>query len=202
MIIDKDGKLIVRAPLKCKDSEIFDFINKKQNWIIKKQNERKLRPNNEELKIEDGKTINLLGKTYYFSLQNVKRTKILNNQLVLPNQEPKLHLVDFLKKLSKNYIKTRVEEIEKMYNFDYKTIRISSAKTNWGSCSYKNSLNFTYKLMLCPTDIVDYIIVHELTHTKIKNHSKQFYNLVGKIIPDYKEKVKWLKQHSYIVNLI
>ena len=200
LIIDEESRLIVRAPLRCKDSEIYDFINKKQNWIYKKIQERKNRI--QPLRISDGSRISILGDEFSLLLGDYKKVKVQGDNLLVPVINSHEHLVTFLKALAKKYMKTRVEEIASSFGFKYTSIRISSAKTNWGSCSYKNSLNFSYKLMLCPKSVVDYIIVHELSHTKIKNHSHAFYDLVGSIMPNYKICIKWLKQNASLVNFI
>lgn len=73
-------------------------------------------------------------------------------------------------------------------------IKITSAKTRWGSCSAKNSLCFSYRLMLLPSDVIDYIVVHELAHIKVKNHSAAFYGEIARHQPDYKERVAKLKR--------
>ena len=111
-------------------------------------------------------------------------------------------LVRLLKRILKKYLEFRVEQISKIINFEYKSISVSSAKTNWGSCGFKNTLNFTYKLAMCPKFVVDYIIVHELVHTRIKNHSQKFWEMVKSFYPNYKTCEKWLKDNRAIVNKI
>lgn len=81
-----------------------------------------------------------------------------------------------------------------------KSIKITSAKTRFGSCSGDNRLCFSYLLMLYPKEAVDYVIVHELAHIKEHNHSKRFYKLIEKYMPDYKEKIKLLKINPDIDN--
>lgn len=78
----------------------------------------------------------------------------------------------------------------------YGRISIKHQKTRWGSCSSKGNLNFNCLLMLCPPDVRDYVVIHELCHRKELNHSKSFWALVGKIMPDYKEKRLWLKKEG------
>lgn len=73
-------------------------------------------------------------------------------------------------------------------------IKITSATTRWGSCSAKNGLCFSYRLMLLPDELIDYIVVHELAHIRVKNHSTTFYDEVMKYMPDYKERQKKLTQ--------
>jgi predicted metal-dependent hydrolase len=69
-------------------------------------------------------------------------------------------------------------------------------KSRWGSCSGQGNLNFNCLLMRAPDDVVDYVIVHELCHRKEMNHSDRFWTLVESVLPDYKEKRKWLKDHG------
>lgn len=100
-----------------------------------------------------------------------------------------------LKSSKKDYIKykeqalalaqNRIEHFNKIYGFKFNKINIKNQKTRWGSCSKKGNLNFNYKIALISERLADYIIVHELCHLKEFNHSKKFWNLVAKSIPDY-----------------
>ena len=105
--------------------------------------------------------------------------------------------INLYKKRAKNYIIKRVEQIGLKNNFNYKNIKITSAKTRWGSCTSKKNLNFSYRLILVPMKIIDYVIVHELCHLREMNHSKKFWREVGQIMPDYKKHDKWLKDNSH-----
>ncbi len=80
----------------------------------------------------------------------------------------------------------------------YKRITIRGQKTRWGSCSSKGNLNFNWKLMLCPGKIQDYVVVHELAHLKEMNHSPAFYAEIEKILPDYRERIRWLKRYGQL----
>ena len=201
LIINNKGDLIVRSPLNYKDSVIFDFINKKANWIIQKRTEM-LENNVKPLKLVDGEQISLLGQTYLIQLSNVKSVKVNGNYLILPTQNSKTRLVSYLKRTLKKLIEEKISKMNQVYNFKYNKISISSAKTNWGSCSGTKNLHFTYKLMLCPEKVIDYIVIHELVHTEIKNHSKTYWRNVKKIYPYYKECERWLKDNRAITELI
>ncbi len=108
------------------------------------------------------------------------------------------------KKISKNeaftIINQRTRELSSAFNFQYDKIKIGNATTRWASCSYKNILCFTKKVAILPVSIMDYIIIHELAHTKEKNHGKKFWKIVNDIIPDYKIKIKWLREHQHILS--
>ena len=93
---------------------------------------------------------------------------------------------------AKEDIPKRVRYYAELMGVDYGRISIHCQKTRWGSCSTKGNLNFNCLLMLAPSDVRDYVIIHELAHRKHMNHSKNFWKEVEIMIPDYKEKRKWL----------
>ena len=95
--------------------------------------------------------------------------------------------IEWLRERAEEYIPKRVEEYSKKYNFEYNSIRIKNLNSRWGSCSSKKNLSFNLKLMYFNSNIIDYVIVHELCHLKEMNHSKQFWDLVRSITPNYKE---------------
>lgn len=91
-------------------------------------------------------------------------------------------------------IPERVEYFAKVIGVTYGKITVRNQKTRWGSCSSKGNLNFNCLLMLTPPEVLDYVVVHELCHRKQMNHSKAFWLEVEKVLPDYKEARKWLKE--------
>lgn len=93
-------------------------------------------------------------------------------------------------------IPERVEYFAKVIGVTYGKITIRNQKTRWGSCSSKGNLNFNCLLMLAPPEVLDYVVVHELCHRKQMNHSKAFWLEVEKVLPDYKEARKWLKEEG------
>lgn len=198
LMVNSAGELIVKAPLKCKEEHIAKFIAEKSAWILKKQQEAK-DSINRKIVIENDKEISILGQTYTIRLQNVSRCKFSNCDIIVPNQNSQTKFVNFLKGQAKKYIHDRVEFYSQRYGFSHKGISITSATSRWGSCGGKNTLNFTFKLMLCPIEVVDYVVVHELCHTKQKNHSLKFWQLVAEILPNYKTLRRWLKTNNWII---
>ena len=93
-------------------------------------------------------------------------------------------------------IPERVEYFAKVIGVTYGKITIRNQKTRWGSCSSKGNLNFNCLLMLAPSEVLDYVVVHELCHRKQMNHSKAFWLEVEKVLPIYKEVRKWLKEEG------
>ena len=101
-----------------------------------------------------------------------------------------------LKKRAALVIPERVAHFAPLVGVDYGNITIRSQKTRWGSCSSKGNLNFNCLLLLAPPEVLDYVVVHELCHRKQMNHSPRFWAEVGRVLPDYKIRVKWLKENG------
>ncbi len=80
-------------------------------------------------------------------------------------------------------------------------IRIKDQKTRWGSCSSKNNLNFSWRLIMAPERVLDYVVVHELCHLTHMNHGKEFWALVESVMPDYKDCKKWLRENEKSLTL-
>ena len=202
LIIKTNGDLLVRAPLKSKAEDINKFIKEKANWIIKKRSEQ-LNHIIKPLTFDSIEEISLLGTNYQIAYNStVSRAKLIENQIILPKENSKAKLMLFLKNFAKKYLLERVMFVSSMFNLPYLTISITSARTSWGSCSYNNKLHFTYKLIMCPKEVVDYVILHELVHTKIKNHSAKYWTMVKEFCPNYKTYEKWLKENRGIIEMV
>ena len=102
--------------------------------------------------------------------------------------------VKILKEQAKNIIEPILEKYSILMGVSYKKVSINSAKTRFGSCSSKKTLNFSYRLALYPYEVIEYVCVHELAHLTEMNHSKKFWKIVEKYLPDYKERKKLLKR--------
>ena len=113
-------------------------------------------------------------------------------------QIPKLTREELMKLalLAKEVIPGRVEYYAGLIGVTYGRITIRAQKTRWGSCSAKGNLNFNCLLMAAPPEVLDSVVVHELCHRKHMDHSKEFYEEIYKVYPDYKRYHKWLKENG------
>ncbi|RZD17352.1 MAG: M48 family peptidase [Candidatus Acididesulfobacter guangdongensis] len=116
-------------------------------------------------------------------------------------EDYRLFFENFYKYKASAVISQRIKVISDAHGFKYKKIGLTSAKKRWGSCSYNDCIRINWRLIMAPTDIIDYVIIHELSHTIHKNHSKNFWNYVGLIMPDYKIRIKWLKDNGHMLKL-
>jgi hypothetical protein len=106
-----------------------------------------------------------------------------------------------VKKRAKSQLKERLDYLSEKHGYLFSKMALSSAKLRWGSCGYKNKINLNWKVMLAPPSAIDYLIIHELVHTKHKNHQKDFWRSVEAAHPTYKEDRKWLKQNAHLLSI-
>lgn len=100
------------------------------------------------------------------------------------------------KEQARTLVHQKLVQWNALYNFSYNRVSIKNQKTRWGSCSSKGNLNFHYRIVFLPEPLVDYLIVHELCHLGQMNHSKAFWDLVEKTIPDYSIRQNMLRNIS------
>jgi len=136
-----------------------------------------------------------------------KVVKLLDKIVVFTTSEHQYShhkiLVKWLKKESKDFINKRVKILAERYSFNYNKVAIKDQSSIWGSCSSKKNLNFSWRLILAPLPILDYVILHELSHTRQMNHSKAFWDVVEGHMPQYKEFKEWLRLNGkYLKKMI
>ena len=97
---------------------------------------------------------------------------------------------------ARKVILKRLEELSKPYNFNYNKVFIRNQKTKWGNCSGKKNLSFNWRLIKSPQYVMDYVIMHELVHTEIFKHTRQFWVKLKSVYPKYKESIQWLDRYG------
>lgn len=132
-----------------------------------------------------------------FVLKNIKWIK----ENIKSKKQIPLDIIDERRKLAHKILPKKVETLALKYGFKYKKLFIKNQKTVWGSCSYQNNINLNLNLVALDDDFIDYVILHELTHTVHKNHQKAFYDLLKKNMPNALEIQKRLKKIK-ISNLV
>ena len=170
--VKEDGSLLVRAPLYFSEDFLVRWLLEKEEWILDKQS---LQQKKLELKQQQE-------QEYHSSGAELHQKEALEKRY---------------RKAAKIYIPQRVEYYARHVGVTYEAVRIREQKTRWGSCSSNKTLSFNWRLMLAPPQILDYVIVHEVCHLRHMNHSKEFWSLVETIMPDYKDKKKWLKENGH-----
>ena len=201
--IDNFGRVIVRAPKRVDEKRIYDFLAEKQAWIEEK---RALKQSvacflpSENL---DGYQFLLLGKTCTIRLFDGKGIGFdeENHLLYVPRDRAKERLVKWLKDNAKRIFTQVTEQKAREMGLTYASVSVSSAKTRWGTCSADNKIRYTFRLLYAPKEVIEYVVVHELSHVRYKNHSALFWREVERFIPNWKERRKWLKDHGSLMEI-
>lgn len=189
----KNAQVEVRAPLKYPEKEIDKFVHEKEDWIIEKLNLQQQR-----CEVSYGSFILLLGKEYPIMEHDIKIAEFDGSAFKIPqglaSEEIKNACTTIYRAQAKIIIQQRVNHHADIMQVAPKSVKINAAKTRWGSCSNRGSLNFSWRLIMADHDTIDYVIIHELAHLREMNHSPRFWIIVEKFAPDYKKSKEHLKK--------
>ena len=193
--IRPNGEVEVRAPRRVSIQVIERALREREDWILQKQ--RALRSQYEKRQdfiLTEGSTLTLLGKEYPVIFGEAPGFDGACFTVPVGDfVQVRSLIIQLYKKLAQEFLPERVRLYAGRTGLFPGSVRISSAVSRWGSCSGKNTLSFSWRLMMAPPAAVDYVVVHELAHIKEHNHSSQFWSLVESILPDYTEREKLLK---------
>ncbi len=165
IVISFSGEVTVKMPLKASEERARIFVESKKDWIKATLIKFKKREERKDKKFAGALKI---------SKGNSADLKIY-------------------KASAKKLVEDKIQEFNKFYGFQYRKITIRNTKSRWGSCSKEGNLSFSYRIVMLPPELVDYLIVHELCHLSELNHGANFWSLVAKSIPDYKQRRKALR---------
>ncbi|MBQ8636268.1 DUF45 domain-containing protein [bacterium] len=196
--LKKEGKIMVTMPYMCPYKTARDFLMSnfekiKSFKIEQKKLTKDLKTKFDTLKIleSDKLEIKVQKNVVYFYYPNNISFDDGKIQKLLKEAHDKAIKIE-----AKNYLPDRLSFLARKYGFSFENITIRNQKTRFGSCSYKNNINLNINLMNYDFDVIDYVLIHELCHTRIKNHSSLFWQEVEKYCPNYKELRKRLKRNT------
>lgn len=204
LMVLPDGTVEVRAPLKTPSAVIHRFVISKQEWITQKQTNfmQRLAQRNQLLS-SPVKQVRLLGQLWPVNDHNINQKITFDGQSFgLPSgtlEELQTKIIAFYKHFAKKYLFLRVQALSSLTALTPTSVRITSATGSWGSCSYKNSLSFSWRLILASPQTIDYVIIHELCHISEHNHSQAFWDLVSNFVPNWKSERKKLNELADIL---
>ncbi|MBS5987870.1 SprT family zinc-dependent metalloprotease [Clostridium sp.] len=201
--IDIEGNIKVSVPNNTSDETIEKVIKSKSDWISKKIKEIKSR---EELEVN---TIMYLGKKY--SIEIIEQPFLKRNFVAFFNDKFVVNVIvkenamkaleEYLKRETLRVVKEKVIRHKVLFDITPKDIKVKKLKSRWGSCSYDNVLVFNSKLIMFRSEAIDYVVIHELCHMIHKNHSKDYWDLVKNIMPNYEEEHMYLRENSHLSNI-
>ena len=206
ILVQADGKVIVRAPLRVAMRDIKAFIESKSDWIDEKRALMLQRAASKSVRqFVSGEKFWLLGAQIPLRVVEKQRPALLLKDEFLLSSQARQQAPEIFEAWYKAHalkvISERVRLLAAQHGFKFEKIRITSAHTRWGSCSSRGTLSFTWRLVMAPPEAVDYVVIHELTHLKIKNHSPVFWAEVARLMPTFKLGHDWLKKNGHLLSL-
>jgi predicted metal-dependent hydrolase len=202
LTLSREGIAIVRAPYGVPVAEIALFVEKKRVWLNRKMAEFKADHRDRfPVSLNPGEGIFYLGESYPFCLQDDhaggKDTLIWTGNafhLMCRNLSAgKALLGKWYERQARDFFPTRVAHYGSIMGVVPSSIRVSSARFRFGSCSAGKRVSLSWRLMMAPLEVIDSVIIHELSHLKEMNHSERFWSFVCMFCPDYGRHKKWLK---------
>ncbi|BCB03910.1 M48 family metallopeptidase [Bacillus sp. KH172YL63] len=206
--LDSYGQVEVKAPKGADEGALLRFLEEHWETILHKSKEKKERLNGPEQKTYDhGETFLYLGQSFPINItqdSNAGQDSVTfteNALYIVVKEFEDARIQQALKRFYYKKCKALVEESISIHQAHFKkkprSIKISDSRTTWGTCDGRRQLTFNWKLAMAPQEVIDYVVVHEMCHMVHLNHDRSFWRLVGKIMPDYKEKEQWLSYTSW-----
>lgn len=191
--VNAQGQIVVRAPEKMQTREIERFVSEHDAWIARRRAELALtRPD-----MSDGAQLQICGTNY--TIVPGVRARIVGNTVVLPEERRKEALAALLRRMARVRMTAYLEEYAARRGFSFRAVRITSAKSRWGSCSAEGTISFSYRTALLSEEEARYIAVHELCHTRHMDHSAAFWKEVAAILPGYAAIRRGLRKKSGVM---
>ena len=205
IVVDTSGVEILTSEQKS-HKQIQNLVKKNSRWIFRKQ----LWANNQnDLKItfKQGTKLPYLGKKYLLKIDESKNESICLSHgkffiRVKKNTAKKVQEIfkNWLKQHAQKIIEKKAHQYEAKIGVKFDKIIIKDHKERWGSVSKNNTININLSILCAPSKIIDYVIIHELCHLKIPDHSPKYWNLLYKMMPDYESHKEWLSVNWKLLN--
>lgn len=201
------GELLVRAPRTMSLSRIEAIVRRRAEWIELKQREARARQAvSPGLDFRDGARFAFQGKTYPLRIvAGVPGRFIFRNEAFFLDKsvetKARAYFQAWYRQQAWVVIPERVRHFARLTGLKPAAVRITAARRRWGSCGPGGTINFAWRLVMTPPVVIDYVVIHELVHLKIKNHSVKFWDRVGELYPAYKEAKQWLKDNAAMLEL-
>lgn len=199
------GEVTVRAPLAVEDARIGQFLQAKAAWIRKHLDRQQQLPKAPVL--ASGAILHYLGQPLALTVAHGTPALTLTGtelRLCLPNPNPqeatvKAALAEWYCAQAITYLPPRVAEFAAQLGVKPRGLKVRFYKSRWGSCNRRAELQFNWLIMMAPPEVIDYVVVHELSHLRHFNHSPAFWRTVASVMPDHERQRQWLSQQNWLV---
>ena len=199
--ITRDARIIVKAPHLLPDFLINQFLDSKKDWIDKTVAKVSAHMPKKKTYTE-GEEFFYLGIAHKLQFYSGAEIVAKNNILYFPKGAAfriQKELEGWYKKQAQDIITQRVKHHSEKMQARYKDVFFSDTISKWGTCFADNTLQFNWRLIMTPIMVMDYVVIHELTHTTEKHHQDSFWRRVRLFTPAYKQHRKWLNEHAQML---
>lgn len=207
--IQDDLSVLVKVPFHMKQQAIDEFVSKHEEWITRTIHEKKELASQKDW-LTKGEIL-YLGNTLKVEIEestSVKPGIVITETdfiIVTPNKNDHFLIKKQVETYTKKQALALFTQLTKEYcsqlGCQYERITVRKQKTRWGSCSMRGALSFNIRLMGAPLDVIRYVVLHEVVHLIHFNHSTSFWNTIEGVMPDYKAKQNYLKEHANILDI-
>jgi len=197
---------VVRAPHGTPEGKIHRAVEAKKLWLYQKVNHEQKYPAHKQRKeFVSGETILYLGRNYRLQVSDENIHEIVfNSRFVISRkhqpQAARLFRQWYLER-AREHIPRRAEYFANALGVHFNRVLVSNLKVSWGSCTPTSSLNFNWRIMKAPPVVIDYLIVHELTHLLEPNHTSRFWHIVAVQVPRVEWAKQWLREHGELLEI-
>jgi len=204
--VDKDN-VIVRTPKSKSLKEIQNIMRDKAQWVFRKQLEfQKIKPSIRKISYSSGTTLPYLGKNCSLEIRKAQKKNGIKYKagrfvVFLKGSKASRKAIknlyeDWLKIKAEKLFQIKIKKFSKKTRLTPKKMVIKNLKNRWGSATKEGVINLNQNLMKAPEHVIDYVILHELCHLKIKQHNHHFWQFLRKFMPNYEEKKAWLEKNG------
>jgi predicted metal-dependent hydrolase len=188
------GSVVVRAPRRLPQEDIDAFLYKKREWIDRHRREQ-AESQRKPFEAAEGDELLLLGRRLAIRLKPAGQPEERGGILYLPDAPDRADaLRRYIKASALGYMTERVDHYARLLGLERRSVKLSDAKRRWGSCSGDDSICLSWRLALCPLELIDYVAAHEVCHIAEKNHQAAFWALLATVVPDWRERRDALKK--------
>lgn len=202
IFIERDGSVSIRAPQAVSDEQLTKVVEKKLPWIYRNLALwRELNRNTPKREFVSGESFYVAGQPCILDVRDdvEEPLSLVSDRLVLKrSHQAKAEelLRAFYRKLGYEQLPGLISRYAPRLGVVTGKLRVWELQNRWASCSERGNLNFHWKVMSLPGDVLEYLVVHELTHIKHRNHTKDFWNEVGKVLPSWEASAAWLRNNG------
>jgi len=205
--VELPDKVTVVAPLGTSEEVILQKVKSRAAWIVQKLflfQRMEVQPIRREM--VNGESFLYLGRNYSLQLildSGVKKPEVKLFQgkfyVTTPDKDEsriKQALEQWYRAKTLEKVQERVSYYQRYFDVSPTAIRVKEQQKRWASCTARNELLFNWRCVMAPSPVLDYIVVHEMCHMYHKNHSRDFWELLASILPDYEDRKEWLKNYG------